>query len=80
MTGVIIRILHFRGYGFIRDEAGVERFVHVSDLTDTALWSNIRVGRKVEFTPIVREPLPTSRFGDRYNGLGVKDVRLLEGD
>jgi cold shock CspA family protein len=68
MTGTILRILHLRGYGFIYDEAGDERFFHARDLVDQRLWPRLEEGQAVEFEAATRPR------GAR-NQLGVTGVK-----
>jgi cold shock CspA family protein len=70
VTGVVTRILHLRGYWFIKDSNGDERFLHAGDLVDQSLWPNLKNGQRVEFEPRARPK------GSR-NGLGTARVRLV---
>jgi len=71
MTGTIIRILHVKGFGFLLDEEGAERFIHVADLLDETAWATLRGGIRVEFKPIHRP-------NGSGNQLGVADLRVTE--
>ena len=61
-TGVITRIVKARGFGFLRDGAGVERFFHRNDVTGTD-FEQLRVSQPVRFTPEAASggPRPTAR-------------------
>lgn len=72
MTGIIMRVLHGKGYGFIRDEDGHRRFLHVKDLKDGNIWLSLREGMYVEFEPVIRNPPSNSN-----NGLGVAKVEIV---
>jgi cold shock CspA family protein len=72
VTGIILRVLHGKGYGFIRDEDGHRRFFHVKDLKDGNIWLSLREGMYVEFEPKTRMP-PSPQ----NNGLGVEKVVIL---
>ena len=48
-SGTIARLLIDKGFGFIRDEGGVEHFFHESAVQD-AVFASLREGQRVEFT------------------------------
>lgn len=73
MTGTITRILHAKGFGFIQDEAGEERFLHARDLYHSHDFLSLREGDQLEFEPTVRHPAGLNK----RNGLGVTKVRKL---
>ena len=66
-TGTIARLLIDKGFGFIRDEGGIEHFFHRSAVRG-AVFELLREGQRVEFTP------EESQKGPRAG-----DVRLIEG-
>ena len=66
-TGTIARLLIDKGFGFIRDENGVEHFFHRSAVRK-AVFELLRDGQRVEFTP--EESAKGPRAGE---------VRLIEG-
>ncbi len=49
MNGTIARLLIDKGFGFIRDESGVEHFFHRSSVRQ-AVFELLREGQRVEFT------------------------------
>jgi CspA family cold shock protein len=65
-TGTIARLLIDKGFGFIRDENGLEHFFHRSAVRG-AVFELLRDGQRVEFTP------EESQKGPRAG-----DVRLIE--
>jgi len=65
MTGVIIRLLPNRGYGFIRGKDLQIRFMHARDAKDFELMHE---GLLVSFTPLEKE------VNDKHNGLRAIDV------
>ena len=65
-TGTIARLLIDKGFGFIRDEGGIEHFFHRSDVLG-AVFELLREGQRVEFQ--VEESQKGPRAGD---------VRLIE--
>jgi CspA family cold shock protein len=65
-TGTIARLLIDKGFGFIRDEGGVEHFFHRSAVR-TTVFELLREGQRVEFT--AEESTKGPRAGD---------VRLIE--
>jgi len=65
-TGTIARLLIDKGFGFIRDEGGLEHFFHRSSVRN-AVFELLREGQHVEFT--VEESAKGPRAGE---------VRLLE--
>ena len=48
-NGTIARLLIDKGFGFIRDESGVEHFFHRSSVRQT-VFELLREGQRVEFT------------------------------
>jgi cold shock protein len=66
-TGTIARLLIDKGFGFIRDEGGIEHFFHRSSVRG-AVFELLREGQRVEFTP-----------EDSQKGPRAGDVRLVEG-
>jgi cold shock protein len=65
-TGTIARLLIDKGFGFIRDESGIEHFFHRSAVRHT-VFELLREGQRVEFT--TEESAKGPRAGD---------VRLIE--
>ena len=65
-SGTIARLLIDKGFGFIRDETGVEHFFHRSAVRG-AVFELLREGQRVDFT------VEESPKGPR-----AADVRLLE--
>ena len=65
-TGTIARLLIDKGFGFIRDENGLEHFFHRSSVRG-AVFELLRDGQRVEFTP-----------EDSQKGPRAGDVRLIE--
>ena len=61
-SGTIARLLIDKGFGFIRDEGGIEHFFHRSSVLEL-----LREGQRVEFT--VEESAKGPRAGE---------VKLLE--
>jgi CspA family cold shock protein len=66
-TGTIARLLIDKGFGFIRDEGGLEHFFHRSSVRN-AVFELLREGQRVEFTE-----------EDSAKGPRAGDVRLIEG-
>ena len=66
-TGTIARLLIDKGFGFIRDEGGIEHFFHRSSVRG-AVFELLREGQRVDFTP-----------EDSGKGPRAGDVRLIEG-
>jgi CspA family cold shock protein len=66
-TGTIARLLIDKGFGFIRDESGIEHFFHRSAVRQ-AVFELRREGQRVEFS--AEESAKGPRAGD---------VRLIEG-
>jgi CspA family cold shock protein len=66
-TGTIARLLIDKGFGFIRDEGGIEHFFHRSAVRG-AVFELLREGQRVEFTS-----------EDSGKGPRAGDVRLIEG-
>ena len=66
-TGTIARLLIDKGFGFIRDEGGIEHFFHRSSVRG-AVFELLREGQRV-----------SSRRKIRTKGPRAGDVRLIEG-
>ena len=66
-TGTIARLLIDKGFGFIRDETGVEHFFHRSSVRG-AVFELLREGQRVDF-----------QIEDSAKGPRAGDVRLIEG-
>ena len=49
MQGTVKRVMHDRGFGFIRAEKGVEVFFHRTALVDQQLFQELQGGKTVEF-------------------------------
>ena len=65
-SGTIARLLIDKGFGFIRDEGGIEHFFHRSSVRG-AVFELLREGQRVEFTP-----------EESGKGPRAGDVRLIE--
>jgi len=65
-AGTIARLLIDKGFGFIRDESGVEHFFHRSSVRG-AVFELLREGQSVEFSN-----------EDSPKGPRAADVRLLD--
>lgn len=66
-TGTIARLLIDKGFGFIRDESGLEHFFHRSSVQGS-VFELLREGQRVDF--VIEESQKGPRAGD---------VRLVEG-
>ena len=66
-AGTIARLLIDKGFGFIRDEAGIEHFFHRSSVRG-AVFELLREGQRVEF-----------ESEESGKGPRAGDVRLIEG-
>ena len=66
-SGTIARLLIDKGFGFIRDEGGVEHFFHRSAVR-SAVFELLREGLRVDFS------IEESQKGPRAG-----EVRLIEG-
>jgi cold shock CspA family protein len=66
-AGTVARLLIDKGFGFIRDDSGIEHFFHRSSLRH-AVFELLREGQRVEFTP-----------DDSGKGPRARDIRLIEG-
>jgi CspA family cold shock protein len=66
-TGTIARLLIDKGFGFIRDEGGVEHFFHRSSVRGV-VFELLREGQRVDFV-----------VEDSPKGPRAGEVRLIEG-
>lgn len=75
MTGTITKVLHNKGYAFIRGEDKLSRFAHRRAFADTLEFDLLEEDepRRVEFDPI-HDPAG----GD--NGLRASNVKVLPRD
>ena len=65
-SGIIARLLLDKGFGFIRDERGLEHFFHRGSVRG-AVFELLREGQRVEFTP-----------EESQKGLRAGDVRVVD--
>jgi CspA family cold shock protein len=65
-NGTIARLLIDKGFGFIRDEGGIEHFFHRSSIRGS-VFELLREGQRVDFT------IEESNKGPRAG-----DVRLID--
>ncbi|HJO39485.1 MAG: cold shock domain-containing protein [Vicinamibacterales bacterium] len=61
-SGTIARLLIDKGFGFIRDEGGIEHFFHRSSVRGGVVFELLREGQHVEFT--VEESAKGPRAGE----------------
>jgi len=69
MTGVVVRVLLSKGFGFVRGADGLSRFVHARDVVPIQAFDTMREGQAVEF-----EPTQTER------GARAVDVRVTSAE
>lgn len=69
MRGVVTKVILSRGFGFIRDAAGMSRFFHKRAVVDPRAFDLMHEGQLVQFTP--------DDTGDKDNGLKALDVEVL---
>lgn len=69
-TGVIIRLLGRRGYGFLRCDDGSDVYFHVSGCL--VPWKSLREGMEVSFAMTVDDP----RTG-RPKAIGVTPIAVI---
>ena len=67
-TGTIARLLIDKGFGFIRDEGGIELLFPPHRSVRGAVFELLREGQRVDFTP-----------EDSQKGPRAGEVRLIEG-
>jgi len=65
--GIIARIFHDRGYGFINQRDGKSVFFHIGDL-DGVSFDSLYVGQHVEYNPI-----------QKPKGLTANDLEIIDG-
>jgi cold shock CspA family protein len=72
MTGVVIRVLSTKGYGFIRsDDGSGNYFFHCSEVKPAYSFDTFREGLPVEFEPGISK---------KANGLLAVNVRMVNGN
>jgi len=52
MKGTIVKVVAQRGFAFLRDEDGNDRFVHVDSVIPVEAFYELREGSLVDFDPI----------------------------
>ena len=72
-TGTIARLLIDKGFGFIRDEGGIEHFFHRSSVRG-AVFELLREGQRVEFTPEDSGKGPARRRRSSDRGLSTRSI------
>lgn len=70
LKGTVTRIIRAKGFGFIKDEVGHERFLHATDFRDPDEFDVLKTGEAIDFEP-------RSRDKSKGNGLGTRDVRRM---
>lgn len=72
MNGVVIAVLISKGFGFVRDEDGFNRFCHVKDISYRGKpFELMHEGQQVTFDPVNKPPT------DKNNGKSCVNVVLL---
>ncbi len=71
MRGTVQRVIHVRGYGFVKDEHGKQRFLHAKDLVDATQWAGLQEGQEIQFEHAERKRPGQER------GLGCARVVLV---
>lgn len=74
MRGVITKIIHAKGYGFIRDEKGALRFAHANEFRPMRAFDTAHEGQAVRFDPTDIG----SDVKNRGNGLRAVNIEVLE--
>lgn len=70
ITGVLLRINHDKGYGFIRPDAGgAEYFVHVGAMIDRHAWNE---GQAVSFIPGEQQDRESRKAPPAYSVRAVR--------
>ena len=68
MNGTVTRVFLTRGFGFLRGEDGVERFIHVSTINGNLAWEQFKTGMKVTFDPVDGKKGPRAENIQAQNG------------
>ena len=78
MTGTIVKIVWDRGFAFLTDENGDDRFVHIHVCQQ---FDQLRPGTVVEFDPASRRRSnpeePKGRSFQQKNQLRAENVRIV---
>jgi cold shock CspA family protein len=69
MKGVVTRVLHGKGYGFIKGDDGLSRFFNAEHVA-AGEFDLLREGKGVEFLPVDGEP-------GKGNGLRAREVHVV---
>lgn len=69
MKGTIVKIVRDRGFAFLRDLEGNDRFVHADAMLPPHTFEELQIGTDVEFEPI----------GKGDSSLRAVDVRIETG-
>ena len=72
-NGTIARLLIDKGFGFIRDEGGIEHFFHRSAVRG-AVFELLREGQRVDFT--IEESQKGPRAGEVCSAVESKKTQL----
>lgn len=70
MTGTITRIISDRGFAFLRDADGTNRFVHRRAMVPESAFDSLDVGDHVVFDPV----------GDTEKNARAVNVRVIDED
>jgi cold shock CspA family protein len=69
MTGTVIRILLGKGFAFVRDENGDERFASANDFVPIHDFNDVKHADRVEFVP--------DNNSGKGNGLRATQIRIV---
>jgi cold shock CspA family protein len=70
ITGRVVNIIHLKGYGFVIDENGQERFLHARDFVRSNDFVQTSIGDSLTF-------VPTRRDRGGRNGLACQEVERV---
>lgn len=77
MNGTVVRLLPAKGYGFVRGEDGLTRFMHATSVEPQGAFDFLREGQPVEFDSVDGGG-PEGRGAGKGNGLRAVNVRRAD--
>lgn len=78
IKGVTFNVMPTRGFGFVRGDDGVSRFMHFRNFRDPRDWDGMRDGLGVEYTPEDGPAAMDANGNIKHDGRKALDLRRLD--
>lgn len=77
MRGTVTTVKRDKGFGFLIDEGGQERFFHANGLAVPSTFPQLKEGLTVDFEPYEDRVSRRRQQGDRDNGLRARNIQVV---